>query len=297
MRTRYLLAAAVACLSASAGFAQTTGGGGTGTGGSTGGGISGLQTGSASSFEIQQMQSAPQIANATTSGSTLNSTNAFSQFYANPFYQGRAGATGQDGPGGFGSALTGTGGGGTGRAVGASGLNTGRTGATGTGGTGGGATGRTGGNTSVTGLGTGGRAGGTTGFGGTTGQFGGTTGQFGGRTGTTGQFGGRTGQLGGLGGTNQQQGNAVIPLPRPVSYTMTVRMPVPQMNTPQVQADLRGMIDRSSMIANPRGIALSMDGNTVVLRGTVKDQEEAQTVEGMVRLTPGVRTVKNELKY
>jgi osmotically-inducible protein OsmY len=57
------------------------------------------------------------------------------------------------------------------------------------------------------------------------------------------------------------------------------------------------MFDRSSMLANPRGIDVRMDGNVVVLRGTVRDEDEAKTAEGMVRLTPGVLTVRNELTY
>ena len=64
-----------------------------------------------------------------------------------------------------------------------------------------------------------------------------------------------------------------------------------------MQSDLRSVIDRSSSIANPRGIEVSTDGAVVVLRGRVKDEEEAATAEGIIRLTPGVKGVKNELKY
>ena len=65
-----------------------------------------------------------------------------------------------------------------------------------------------------------------------------------------------------------------------------------------MQTELRGMLNRSTMISNPAGVQLAMaDGGTVVLRGAVRNQDEARTVEGMIRLTPGVRAIKNELTY
>lgn len=298
MRIRYLLATVVTGVAASNGFAQTGGTGNTG-----GGAPSGLQTGNASNFQIQQLTQAPQINSAETSGSTVNSTNGFSQYYANPLYQGRAGATNTELPGGFGSAMAATGGAGGGRAVGTA--QGGRTGAGATGGrtattTGGtGATGGIGGVGGATGGATGGgRAGG---LGGTT-ALGGAT-QFGGQANRAGGAGGLGTQRGGLGGQagQQQQANAIVQLPRQISYTMTMRMPMPK-STPvqiatQMQTDLRSVIDRSSSIANPKGIEVVTDGSVVVLRGRVKDEEEAATAEGVIRLTPGVKAVKNELKY
>jgi osmotically-inducible protein OsmY len=38
-----------------------------------------------------------------------------------------------------------------------------------------------------------------------------------------------------------------------------------------------------------------MDGSTVVLRGSVRDDHERRLAEALVRLTPGVRAVRNEL--
>lgn len=297
MRIRYLLATVVTGVAATNGFAQTTGG----TGNTGGGAPTGLQTGNASNFQIQQLTQAPQINSAETTGSTVNSTNSFSQYYANPLYQGRAGATNTELPGGFGSAMAATGGAGGGRAVGTA--QGGRT--TGAGATGGrtatttGGTGATGGLGGVGGATGGGRAGG---VGGTT-ALGGAT-QFGGQANRAGGTGGLGTQRGGLGGGlagQQQQGSAIIQLPRQISYTMTMRMPMPK-STPaqiatQMQTDLRSVIDRSSSLANPKGIEVVTDGSVVVLRGRVKDEEEAATAEGVIRLTPGVKVVKNELKY
>ena len=63
-----------------------------------------------------------------------------------------------------------------------------------------------------------------------------------------------------------------------------------------MQTDLRVMIDGISGIANPKGVQIITDAeNNVTLRGTVKDNDEARFVEGLVRTTPGVRAITNEL--
>jgi osmotically-inducible protein OsmY len=62
--------------------------------------------------------------------------------------------------------------------------------------------------------------------------------------------------------------------------------------------DVRGVIERSVVLSNPRGIDVAVaEGGTVVLRGNVRDQDEARLAEGMIRLTPGVREVQNQLTY
>ena len=114
----------------------------------------------------------------------------------------------------------------------------------------------------------------------------------GGRTQQGGQAGG---QQGGFGNTANQSG-IVIPLPRQIAYTATLSFKAPVATMPQVATDLRATIDRSTMLANPRGVGLAMDGNVVVLSGSVASDDEVRLVEGMVRLTPGVRDVRNELK-
>jgi hypothetical protein len=306
------LAAAVAAASAVGASAQTTGVTG-GTGGSTGstGGIGSSSVPGSSTQPNTGFQAAPQLqlqaaTSGDTSGSSLSSSNILGQFYANPQFQGKAGVTGAESPGGFGSPLyqtsgagstatgginrpAGTGTGTTGARTTATGTGTGttgttaRTGTTGTTGFGStGTTGTTAGRTGTTGFG----GTGTTGFGGATG-FGGT-----GRTGTTGfgTTGSRTG--------TQQGGGEVIPAPRQIAYTATVSIPAPVMVPLQVQADLQVMLARSAMIANPAGVqVLAQAGGVVVLRGTVRDDDEAKAAEGMIRLTPGVREVRNELKY
>ena len=114
--------------------------------------------------------------------------------------------------------------------------------------------------------------------------------------GRTQQGGGQMGgQQGGFGNTANQSG-IVVALPRQISYTATLSFKAPVATMPQVATDLRGTLDRSTMLANPRGVGLTMDGNVVVLSGSVASDDEVRLVEGMVRLTPGVRDVRNELK-
>jgi hypothetical protein len=241
--------------------------------------------------------------------SVLNSSNVFGSYYANPYYQGRAGATQSTAPGGFGQPLYSTAGSPSGYpgGTGATGTASRTTSAAGFGGT------------SVTGFGgsstAAGRTGGTTGFGGTSatgfggGGFGGTSTGFGGAGGFGGATGiGRTGVggiggvgvtgLGGVGGFgSSNQGTQVIPIPRPIAYTATLRFAPPPVAPLRMQADLQGMLSRAPALSNPGAIQVLTNGQTVVLRGTAKDEDEARLIEGMVRLTPGVHDVRNEINY
>jgi len=301
---RWLLISAVTTIMAGSAAAQTgggsTGGGSTGGGsssGAAGGGLgstSGSPAGAVDAPQISAPSTAPQTSQA------LSNSNSLNYYYANPYYQGRAGTmtattSSTNTPGGFGTALynsstSPSGVGGTGGFGGASGGSTGgRSGGTtstsaGFGGTSGGSTGGLGG-------GTGGRAGGTssTGFGGSTGSSGG----FGGTSGSTGGFGGSSG---GFGNSNQQ--NNSITGPRAISYTATVRFATKPVTQVQLGTDIRDMLSSSSSISRVSGIQIELPTTgQVVLRGTVLDEDEARLIEGMVRLTPGVRDVKNELKF
>jgi len=304
------------------GFAQTDGStGGTTTGGTTTmGGASGGSLGSSSlsgnygggTGNSASTGTAITIAppSQVQTSNSMSSSNILGQYYANPMYQGRSGTAGSSttsitNPGGFNTALYGSGGtGGTG-GIGSRGTGGGGSAApSGVGGTGGfaastgatGATGRAGG-TGTTGFGgtTGAGATGTTGFGGT-GTTGRTTGAFGGNTSLGGGGGfGNTG--GGLGGATSQQ-NAGMISPRPIAYTATYKFPVAVVTPTQQQSELRLMVDTSTQLVSAKDVQVSTKpGGIVVLQGTVKDEDEARLVEGMMRITPGVRDVVNELKF
>jgi hypothetical protein len=308
--TRFGLAA-VGLAVADGAFAQTTGGGAASTGATattssgglttstTGGGSSsGLTTttpGLGTAAALAERASISGVAIGETTGSrALDTSNGLGAYYANPFFQGAAGSTENTEPGGFGSVLYGTS-----SAVG--GVATGAARSVGAG-----STGRaTAGNTS--------NIFGTTATGGMTGRTGGTAG----RTGTTG-FGGTTGRgatgLGGRGSTTQTipnlltttnsnfaasaQGGQIVPLPRAIAYVADIKFPVAVETPAAVQSNLQTILDRSTQVVTAAGVQVVAEGGgAVTLRGAVKDEDAARLAEGMVRLTPGVRDVRNELTY
>jgi hypothetical protein len=59
--------------------------------------------------------------------------------------------------------------------------------------------------------------------------------------------------------------------------------------------DLQQIIARSSSLAASDSIRVVSDGATVVLRGIVADDHDRRLAEALVRLAPGVQTVRNEL--
>lgn len=259
-----------------------TAGGTTDTGGGTNGGTG---TGTTSFPAIETpILTAP--SDAQTSSGAISPSNFLAPSFANPYYQGRAGAATTELPGGFGVTLYGT----TTSPTGSVGL--GPAGTTGTGGFGGTTTTLGGARTGAAGTAVGGgaRAGGTTGFGGAAGL--GTTGGLGGQTGFGG-VGGTTGTAGRGLGTNSA---VVVPLVRPIAYRAVLKFkPPPLAPAPVLQADLQSMLNRSTFVSSSNNVQVVADGNQIVLRGTVADDDEARLIEGMVRLTPGVSAVKNEL--
>ena len=52
---------------------------------------------------------------------------------------------------------------------------------------------------------------------------------------------------------------------------------------------------QSSDLDRRDSVHVLMDGQAVVLRGQVADDDERRLVENMVKLTPGVNQVRNEL--
>lgn len=132
---------------------------------------------------------------------------------------------------------------------------------------------------------------------GTTG--GGTGGAAGGRnTGGRAGQGGQRGGMGGMGGANGGNSGIVVQLPVQISYPAVARFAAPPVAPTQLQADISGMIARSAgAISNPAGVQVLTNGNIVILRGAVKDEDEARLIEGMVRLTPGLGGLQSELTY
>jgi len=122
-----------------------------------------------------------------------------------------------------------------------------------------------------------------------------TTGGLGG-----GAAGGRgLGGAAGFGGTRPRAtvGGVLVPIPRAIAYSAQVRFPTAAAAPVQIVTDIRGILDRTAALGNPAGVSVQADGRNVTLRGAVKDEDEARLVEGLVRLTPGVGAIANELTY
>jgi hypothetical protein len=315
--TRTLLCGVVLVLGAGPAWAQFTGGPGT-TGGAgrtgtgTGTGFGGTGAGGTGGFGTGGATGQTGGARTGTGTTTIPSqSNPFRTSYSNPLMDGLGtrvtlAAGGVSSTSGFASGFgTGTG--------------TSRTTGTGTGiGTG------TGTGTGI-GTGTGARTGGNTGFGNTGGGFGasgtggstanetiatfgtplyGTTG-----TGTTttggGLTAGRTGLgtgLGttGLGSTTTGAGFSTAGYIR-APYYQTIpdpeTLPIPRPPQPKVmQTNLQGVIARTSALKAPKDVQVMVSEETVILRGTVGSERERRLAESLIRLTPGVRDVRNDLE-
>jgi hypothetical protein len=62
-----------------------------------------------------------------------------------------------------------------------------------------------------------------------------------------------------------------------------------------LRSDLQSIVARSERLPSRDRIRVTVDGSTVVLRGDVRDERERRLAEAVVRLTPGVREVRNLL--
>jgi len=81
-----------------------------------------------------------------------------------------------------------------------------------------------------------------------------------------------------------------------IAYTASLKFPVRSLPPSTLQADLRDMLDRSSTIKNAGKIVVLVDQDrNVVIKGKVADDDERRLIMGMLRLTPGVREIQNEL--
>lgn len=81
------------------------------------------------------------------------------------------------------------------------------------------------------------------------------------------------------------------------SYTTVLSDDVPLVmpNPVKLQGELLASLRNSSFLESVRGVVLAVDGSTVFLKGQVPTEQMRTRVENLVRLTPGVRGVVNEL--
>lgn len=99
--------------------------------------------------------------------------------------------------------------------------------------------------------------------------------------------------------TNPANGFTLNGVIRNPQYVTALSSDIPMVvhNTAALQSDVRSTIDRSSFVKSQATVQINVvsDG-VVVLSGLVRSGREAELIEGMVRTTPGVRDVQNELK-
>jgi hypothetical protein len=112
---------------------------------------------------------------------------------------------------------------------------------------------------------------------------------------------GSSSRLGGYGasgtaGINSSTSQGASSPPTSIIHTVTMRSPVP---APAARAgfypEVRAVIARSTSLSRPGNIQVEMEGQTVILKGKVPSEDERRLAEGLIRLTPGVRAVRNEL--
>jgi hypothetical protein len=112
------------------------------------------------------------------------------------------------------------------------------------------------------------------------------------RTGTTGSATIRSGTNTGLG----QQISSLQTQTRP-SYAARVGFQPPPVSLDTAAASFQQALQGSPELSKPENrIQLVVDGNNLILRGTVQTDRERYLAEVLASLTPGVRGVRNELE-
>jgi hypothetical protein len=114
---------------------------------------------------------------------------------------------------------------------------------------------------------------------------------------TTGTSGSYTGNAGGISGQAAATFNAAAGAHRTTPFVAGPDLSViPPPVVTKTQLEVQGVFARSTALPSRDNIRVAMEGNMVVLRGTVNDSRERLLSEAMIRLTPGVYEVRNELQ-
>ncbi|HMC90516.1 MAG TPA: BON domain-containing protein [Gemmataceae bacterium] len=78
----------------------------------------------------------------------------------------------------------------------------------------------------------------------------------------------------------------VAPGPRPATFGVSSR----------ARQEVQGVLTRSSALSGNGNITVAVDNGMLVLRGNVSSEHERQLAEGLALMTPGVNTLRNELR-
>ena len=60
--------------------------------------------------------------------------------------------------------------------------------------------------------------------------------------------------------------------------------------------EVGSIVSRSSRLPSASAVLVSMDQGFLVLRGKVGSEKERRVLEAMVRMTPGIREIRNEVQ-
>lgn len=204
----------------------------------------------------------------TAQGGAVSPSNPLAAYYVNPLAQGLMSGTGQStstNAAAFGTPLYGNLAG-----TGTAGTSTGR------------GTRSAFGGTATSSLGSFGGVGSTTGRGAT-----------GGLSGTATIRGGTTGTI--APGFNGGSWGPAIGRRGPV-MAATLRTPARPIPLAVRRPDLQAIIARSTTLTSAGNITVATDGDVIVLTGTVVNEDDRRIAENMLRLSPGVRNLRNELR-
>jgi hypothetical protein len=94
---------------------------------------------------------------------------------------------------------------------------------------------------------------------------------------------------GGLGGAGVTGGRAQ-------AIALATAFPTAAPTATTIRTDLQQIIQSSTRLPSRANISVLSNGTGVVLRGTVATEHERLLAEALVRLTPGVRDIANELE-
>jgi osmotically-inducible protein OsmY len=83
---------------------------------------------------------------------------------------------------------------------------------------------------------------------------------------------------------------------RSPNYTTALSEDLPLVRPTLARADVQSIIDNSTVLTSRSGINVDVQGPVVVLRGQVASAKDRRIAEGMLRMTPGVLDVVNDLR-
>jgi hypothetical protein len=83
---------------------------------------------------------------------------------------------------------------------------------------------------------------------------------------------------------------------RTAAYVVGLGFGSPPPGARATQAEVEQILARSTGLSANRGIRVAVDGPAVVLRGTVATEYDRRLAEALIRLSPGVYAVRNELE-